>query len=204
MNGKQSGAIIALFFSLALPLQANAQAKSKSQPDSGFNKAMLAYQGQNYTGAYKLLVPLAKKGYAPAMAQLAYMYEYGIGARKDAGEAAKLYKKLLSQYLEQAQQGNAEAQYQVGQLHYGGKGVPENVPEAMRWYAKAGENGHLEAQYKLAPKMPIVHVEHAQMLLLLDEDNEQEAADAFERAALLKPLDAMDFLDARFAQEQIS
>jgi hypothetical protein len=63
---------------------------------------------------------------------------------------------------------------------------------------------HMKAALKLAPKMPIVHVEHAQMLLLLDEDNEQEAADAFERATLLKPLDAMDFLDARFAQEQIS
>ena len=63
---------------------------------------------------------------------------------------------------------------------------------------------HMKAALKLAPKMPIVHVEHAQMLLLLDEDNEQEAADAFERATLLNPLDAMDFLDARFAQEQIS
>ncbi|MBP7917266.1 MAG: sel1 repeat family protein, partial [Arenimonas sp.] len=142
--------MIAFFFSLALSLQANAQTKPRSQPDSGFNKAMLAYQGQNYAGAYKLLVPLAKKNHVPAMAQLAYMYEYGIGVRKDAGEAGKLYKKLMGQYMQQAQQGNAEAQYQVGQLHYGGKGVPENVPEAMRWFAQAGENGHLESQYKLA------------------------------------------------------
>jgi TPR repeat protein len=92
MNGKQSGALIAFFFSLALPLHANAQAKSKSQPDSGFEKAMLAYQGQNYTGAYKLLLPLAKKGYAPAMAQLAYMYEYGIGVRKDPAKRANCTK----------------------------------------------------------------------------------------------------------------
>jgi hypothetical protein len=63
---------------------------------------------------------------------------------------------------------------------------------------------HMKTALKLAPKMPIVHVENAQMLLLLDEDNEQEAADAFERATLLKPMDAMDYLDARFAQEQIS
>lgn len=63
---------------------------------------------------------------------------------------------------------------------------------------------HIKTALKLAPDMPIVHVEHAQMLLLLDEDNEQEAADAFERATKLTPADAMDFLDARFAQEQIS
>jgi hypothetical protein len=34
--------------------------------------------------------------------------------------------------------------------------------------------------------------------------HEQEAADAFERATKLTPADAMDFLDARFAKEQIS
>lgn len=63
---------------------------------------------------------------------------------------------------------------------------------------------HIKTALKLAPHMPIVHAEHAQMLLLLDEDNEQEAADAFERATLCKPLDAMDYLDAKFAKDQIS
>lgn len=63
---------------------------------------------------------------------------------------------------------------------------------------------HIKTALKLAPNMPIVHAEHAQMLLLLDEDNEQEAADAFERASQCKPLDAMDYLDAKFAKDQIS
>jgi tetratricopeptide (TPR) repeat protein len=64
---------------------------------------------------------------------------------------------------------------------------------------------HIKTALKLAPDMPIVYVEYAQMLLLLDEDaNEQDAADAFERATKLTPADAMDFLDARFAKEQIS
>jgi hypothetical protein len=42
------------------------------------------------------------------------------------------------------------------------------------------------------------------MLLLLDADNEQDAADAFEKASILKPQDAMDYLDGRFAADQIS
>lgn len=63
---------------------------------------------------------------------------------------------------------------------------------------------HMKTALKLAPGMPIVHAEHAQMLLLLDEDNEQEAADAFERATEQNAADAMDYLDARFAAEQIS
>ncbi|MEY3516885.1 MAG: hypothetical protein RIS67_1102, partial [Pseudomonadota bacterium] len=148
MNGKPSWALIALFMALTLPTQASAQSKSPLQADHGFNKAMLAYQQQDYSGAYKQLVPLAKKDHAPAMAQLAYMYEYGIGVRKNAGEAAKLYKKLMVAYTAKATAGDAEAQYQVGQLYYGGKGVPENVPEAMEWYQKAAEQGHLISQYK--------------------------------------------------------
>lgn len=63
---------------------------------------------------------------------------------------------------------------------------------------------HMKTALKLAPDMPIVHAEHAQMLLLLDADDEQAAADAFEKASLLKPHDAMDYLDGRFAAEQIS
>lgn len=63
---------------------------------------------------------------------------------------------------------------------------------------------HMKTALKLAPDMPIVHAEHAQMLLLLDADNEQAAADAFEKASLLKPHDAMDYLDGRYAAEQIS
>jgi hypothetical protein len=63
---------------------------------------------------------------------------------------------------------------------------------------------HMKTALKLAPDMPIVHAEHAQMLLLLDADDEQAAADAFEKASLLKAHDAMDYLDGRFAAEQIS
>ena len=68
---------------------------------------------------------------------------------------------------------------------------------------KAAEE-HMSAALKLAPNMPIVHAEHAQMILLLDADDEQAAADAFERATRVKVQDAMDFLDARFAADQIS
>jgi tetratricopeptide (TPR) repeat protein len=63
---------------------------------------------------------------------------------------------------------------------------------------------HMKTALKLAPDMPIVHSEHAQMLLLLDErGNAQAAADAFERATKLTAMDAMDYLDAHFAQTQI-
>ena len=57
---------------------------------------------------------------------------------------------------------------------------------------------------KLTPDSPIVHLEHGNLLLLLHGDRrEDEAAEAFDKAAKLKPHDAMEALDARHAASQI-
>ena len=99
---KQSGAIIALFLALALPAP---NAGAADPASDSFDAALTVYAERNYSQSVKLLMSLAKKNYAPAQAQLAYMYEYGIGVRKDAGEAAKLYKKLMSSYTAKAATG---------------------------------------------------------------------------------------------------
>ena len=78
----------------------------------------------------------------------------------------------------------------IGGLTYGAK-------------ASAAEK-HIAEALKLTPASPIAHVEHGNVLLLLDETrNEDAAADAYEKAASCKPLDAMEALDAAFAQAQL-
>ena len=63
---------------------------------------------------------------------------------------------------------------------------------------------HIKAALKLTPDSPIAHIEHGNVLLLLHgEKQEDAAAAAYEKAAKLKPLDAMDALDAAFARSQI-
>ena len=71
--------------------------------------------------------------------------------------------------------------------------------------AKASEaDKHIKEALKLTPASPIAHIEHGNVLLLLDEKrNEDAAAAAYEKAAGCKPLDAMEALDAAFAQEQL-
>ena len=71
--------------------------------------------------------------------------------------------------------------------------------------AKASEaDKHIKEALKLTPASPIAHIEHGNVLLLLDEKrNEDAAAAAYETAAGCKPLDAMEALDAAFAQEQL-
>ena len=48
-----------------------------------------------------------------------------------------------------AEQGDADAQHNLGVMYAYGKGVPEDDAEAVRWYLKAAEQGHADAQHNL-------------------------------------------------------
>jgi len=75
----------------------------------------------------------------------------------------------------------------------------------MTYGAKASEaEKHLAAALKLTPKSPVAHLERGNVALLLHgSKGEDVAAAAFEKAAKLKPRDAMEWLDARHAAAQI-
>ena len=53
------------------------------------------------------------------------------------------------QTLEQAAQGDAEAQDSLGVLYAKGLGVPQNYAKARQWFEKAAVQGDAEAQYNL-------------------------------------------------------
>lgn len=90
----------------------------------------------------------------------------------DYTQAAKLYR-------EQAEQGNPQAQTQLGNLLLQGQGVEKNVEEGVAWYVKAANQGSAEAQNKLG------------LLFNLTKDFNQ-ASYWFRKAALL------GFPDAEF------
>ena len=54
------------------------------------------------------------------------------------------------QWQQQAEQGDAEAQYQLGLRYQGGVGVERNATRAQAWLQKAAEADHAKAQYALA------------------------------------------------------
>ncbi len=51
-----------------------------------------------------------------------------------------------------ADQGVAEAQFNLGLMYDGGHGLPQNQAEAVRWYRKAADQGSAHAQYNLGVK----------------------------------------------------
>ena len=48
-----------------------------------------------------------------------------------------------------AEQGDAQAQFELGQLYARGQGVIQNHRKALDWYLKAADQGLAEAQYNL-------------------------------------------------------
>lgn len=52
-------------------------------------------------------------------------------------------------YMELAQKGIAEGQYNLGVCYEQGDGVQQDFKQAVYWYKKAAEQGHAKAQYNL-------------------------------------------------------
>jgi len=67
---------------------------------------------------------------------------------KEKLEVAKV-KADFNKWKPLAEQGNAEAQYNIGQMYYKGKGALKDYKEAVKWYRKAAEQGSADAQYNI-------------------------------------------------------
>jgi TPR repeat protein len=57
--------------------------------------------------------------------------------------------RALGIYTMLAQEGNAKAEYNLGQMYISGDGVPQDVEEAQNWYRRSAEHGYSDAQYML-------------------------------------------------------
>ena len=59
------------------------------------------------------------------------------------------YATALGEMRPLAEQGHAEAQFNLGLMYDNGQGVPQDYAEAVKWYRKAAEQGHAKAQHNL-------------------------------------------------------
>jgi TPR repeat protein len=62
--------------------------------------------------------------------------------RGDYREASRLFKTM-------AEQGDADAQFNLGFQYFHGQGVPQDYAEAVKWYRRAAEQGKAAAQSNL-------------------------------------------------------
>jgi len=59
------------------------------------------------------------------------------------------YATALKEFKPLAEQGDAEAQFNLGRMYGEGKGVIQSYKNAFEWYELAAEQGHVGGQYML-------------------------------------------------------
>jgi TPR repeat protein len=67
-------------------------------------------------------------------------------AKGGAASAAGDYAEAVKWWRKAAEQGNAQAQHNLGLMYDEGEGVTQDYAEAVKWYRKAAEQGDVEAQ----------------------------------------------------------
>jgi uncharacterized protein len=66
------------------------------------------------------------------------------------GQDWRTQHRIFLETRARAEEGNAQAQFSLGGLYAGGKGVKRDSRRAVQWYRKAAEQGLAGAQYALA------------------------------------------------------
>ncbi len=107
---------------------------------SGVVSQMSAAEADGY------IVKSAYAGYARAQAAVASLIDHGAmpAGLKDDDQSA------LDWMTKAANQGDAEAQYQLGQYYESGRYADRDLAQAVTWYGKAADGGNLHATLALA------------------------------------------------------
>lgn len=97
-------------------------------------------------------------------------------------QALKVNDNSILDKKEKYQKG--EQNFQKGNQYYRGKTVPQDFTEAVKWYQKAAEQGHYQAQYELGmmyyqgQQVPQDFVKSYTWLLLASAQGKKEAVKA--------------------------
>ncbi|HJR75090.1 MAG TPA: hypothetical protein VJ806_15805 [Luteimonas sp.] len=153
--------------------------------------------------AIKALPDDANSHYRHAFALGRYSQGLSIAKALKQGIAGKV-RESLDTALELAPK-HAEAHTALALYHAEIIGKIGAMIGGLTYGAKAVEaESHIKTALKLTPDSPIAHIEHGNVLMLLYGDKKEDAAAAaYEKAAKLKPQDAMEALDAAYAKEQL-
>lgn len=153
--------------------------------------------------AVKALPDEANSHYRHAFALGRYSQGLSIAKALKAGIAGKV-RAALDSTLELAPK-HAEAHTAMALYHAEIIGKVGAMIGGLTYGAKAAEaDKHIKTALKLTPDSPIAYIEQGNVLMLLHGDKQEDAAAAaYEKAAKLKPIDAMEALDGAYARAQL-
>ena len=132
VNGAPKNQTVAVYW-----FQKAAQGRGDFATEAAFYLGRFYLQGEGVTRdislARRWLTVAADAGILRAQSKLAYCYFFGCDDvlwPQDARQAARWMRKA-------AEQGDIGAQYYLGFIYEEGRGVPQNLYEAYKWYAIA-------------------------------------------------------------------
>ena len=180
----------------------------------GIHATYLVSADKDKIARYETLIGLAEAAIdaLPGEANSHYRHAFALGRYSQQLSIAKALKMGLAGKVRESldnalelEPKHAEAHTALALYHAEIIGKIGALIGGMTYGAKASEaDKHIKQALKLTPDSPIAHVEHGNLQLLLNGDRgEDAAAAAYEKASKLKPRDAMETLDARWAREQI-
>ena len=180
----------------------------------GIHATYLVENAAEKTARYEGLVVLADAAIAalPDAANSHYRRAFALGRLSQTisigkalaqGLAGKV-RDALDATLELAPK-HAEAHTALGVYHAEIVAKVGGMLAKLTYGANAADaEKHLKQALKLTPASPIAWIEYGNALLLLHGDKrEDDAAEAYDKAARLKPRDAMEALDAAWAKAQL-
>ena len=150
----------------------------EQKPGPGMEQLLMewfigSHQKKDATAAERCFREKAEAGDAAAQWWLGASYQYGVGAEKNHRQALHWYRlaarqgsqpaqdmlqalsgqarerQLEQHLLEHAEQGDAQAQYEVGRRFWNGDGVDQDHKQAADWFDRAARQGLAAAQCAL-------------------------------------------------------
>ncbi|MDH5178549.1 MAG: sel1 repeat family protein [Gammaproteobacteria bacterium] len=105
-------------------------------------RGMRAFSSDDFSRAYRLLLPLAEQGIAEAQFYVGLMYDSGLGTDKNPATA-------FSWYEQAANKGHSSAQHNLAVAFANGEGTQRDPDKAIHWWKQAAQQGNTDAQYNL-------------------------------------------------------
>lgn len=132
------------FMSEGLSEEEKAELKEQIMP-GGFDDVKAAEE------KFKALMADAKAGDPAAQNSLGVMYYTGEAVSKNlSGKILDTDPELAAGwFFRAAEQGYADAQFNLGLMYANGEGVPQDMEQAVELFKKAAEQGHVDAQNNL-------------------------------------------------------
>ncbi|MBQ26541.1 MAG: hypothetical protein CMH81_00135 [Nitrospiraceae bacterium] len=104
--------------------------------------ALISYLKDDYAATFTKLMESDKTGNLRPQSIFGSLYRFGERVSQD-------HEQAMHWYIEAAEDGYMEAQYNLASMCVEGRGGPQDYAQAMYWYTKAAEAGDTGAQTAL-------------------------------------------------------